>query len=94
MDTRWCLPVDVPETRPNLTWKVTKPVAAGAQIDGFTATTRVERDGAGSIHGAGHAPVDCYPGAPPPERRVSRQKASKQALIGMLPTPSFLAGVK
>jgi hypothetical protein len=34
------LPVDVPNT-PNLTWVVTKPVAAGAQIDGFTATTRV-----------------------------------------------------
>jgi hypothetical protein len=34
------LPVDVPNT-PNLTWMVTKPVAAGAQINGFTATTRV-----------------------------------------------------
>src|SRR5258707_10983496 len=34
------LPVDVPNT-PNLTWTVTKPVAAGAQVDGFTATTRV-----------------------------------------------------
>jgi hypothetical protein len=33
-------PVDVPGT-PNLTWTVTKPVAAGAQIDGFTATTRL-----------------------------------------------------
>jgi hypothetical protein len=32
------LPVDVPNT-PNLTWTVTKPVAAGVQIDGFTATT-------------------------------------------------------
>src|SRR5580692_1881798 len=34
------LPLDVPNT-PNLTWTVTKPVAAGTQIDGFTATTRV-----------------------------------------------------
>src|SRR6202522_675485 len=34
------LPVDVPGT-PNLTWTVTKPVAGGTQIDGFTATTRV-----------------------------------------------------
>ena len=33
------LPLDVPNT-PNLTWTVTKPVAAGAQIDGFTATTK------------------------------------------------------
>jgi hypothetical protein len=34
------LPLDVPNT-PNLTWTVTKPVAGGTQIDGFTATTRV-----------------------------------------------------
>jgi len=34
------LPLDVPNT-PNLTWTVTKPVAAGAQIDGFSATTQV-----------------------------------------------------
>src|SRR5580658_8883424 len=34
------LPLDVPNT-PNLTWTVTKPVAAGAEVDGFTATTRV-----------------------------------------------------
>src|ERR1700691_536587 len=34
------LPLDVPNT-PNLTWTATKPVPAGAQIDGFTATTRV-----------------------------------------------------
>ena len=40
------LPVDVPNT-PNLTWSVTKPVAAGSQIEGFTATTRV----AGAVEG-------------------------------------------
>jgi hypothetical protein len=34
------LPLDVPNT-PNLTWTVTKPIDAGTQIDGFTATTRV-----------------------------------------------------
>src|ERR1700737_3254424 len=34
------LPVDIPNT-PNLPWTVTKPVAGGAQIDGFTAATRV-----------------------------------------------------
>src|SRR5580692_4162003 len=34
------LPLDVPNT-PNLTWTVTRTVAAGAQIDGFSATTRV-----------------------------------------------------
>jgi hypothetical protein len=85
------LPVDVPNT-PNLTWTVTKPVAAGAQIDGFTATTRVSATVQGqytaqvtrqspAIQGAAGAPSV----AP---------KASKQALIGVLPTPSFLAGVK
>src|SRR5258708_740606 len=40
------LPVDVPGT-PNLTWTVTKPVAAGAQIDGFTPTTPVGARGYG-----------------------------------------------
>jgi hypothetical protein len=34
------LPLDVPNP-PNLTWTVTKPIAAGEQIEGFTATTRV-----------------------------------------------------
>src|ERR1700677_321820 len=34
------LPLDVPNT-PNLTWTVTKPVAGGTQVDGFTATTHV-----------------------------------------------------
>ncbi len=34
------LPVDVPNT-PNLTCAVTKPVAAGSQIDGFTAIARM-----------------------------------------------------
>ena len=35
------LPVDVPNT-PNLTWTVTKPVAAGVQIDGFTDSVGTE----------------------------------------------------
>jgi hypothetical protein len=52
------LPVDVPGTA-NLTWTVTKPVAAGAQIDGFTATTRVSAICLLSV-------------ASPPERRVPR----------------------
>jgi hypothetical protein len=51
------LPVDVPGT-PNLTWTVTKPIAAGAQIDGFTATTRVSAMVYGE--GAGHARVARY----------------------------------
>jgi hypothetical protein len=54
------LPVDVPNT-PNLTWTVTNPVAAGAQIDGFAATTRASAMVQWSVHRTGHAPVACYP---------------------------------
>jgi hypothetical protein len=86
------LPLDVPDT-PNLSWTVTKPVAAGIQIDGFTATTRVK----GIVQGEYTALVTRQspaiqgaaagtPGAAP--------MVSKQALIGTLPTPSFLADVK
>jgi hypothetical protein len=86
------LPLDVPNT-PNLTWTVTKPVAAGVQIDGFVATTRVST----MVQGQYAAQVTRQspairgvaagtPGAAP--------TASKQALIGTLSTPSFLADVR
>jgi len=82
------LPVDVPNM-PNLTWTVTKPVTAGGQIDGFTATTRV----ATTVRGEYAAQVTREspavagtPGVP--------AASTKQALIGLLPTPSFLAEVK
>jgi hypothetical protein len=86
------LPVDVPGT-PNLTWTVTKPVAAGVQIDGFTATTRVST----MVHGEYTAQVTCVSpaiggvaaGTPGAEALVY-----KQALIGWLLTPGFLADVK
>ncbi len=86
------LPVDVPGT-PNLTWTVTKPVAAGAQIDGFTATTRVSA----MVYGEYTAQVTrvspaiggVAAGMPGAEALVS-----KQALIGWLLTPGFLADVK
>jgi hypothetical protein len=86
------LPVDVPGT-PNLTWTVTKPVAAGTQIDGFTATTRVS----GTVYGSYTAQVTresppikgAAAGTPGAEASVS-----KQALIGWLPTPKFLADEK
>lgn len=85
-------PLDVPNT-PNLTWTVTKPVAAGEQIDGFTATTRVSSMVQGeysalvtlqqpAVQGVAAGTADAAP------------KASKQALIGALPAPSFLANVK
>jgi hypothetical protein len=86
------LPVDVPGT-PNLTWTVTKPVAAGAQIDGFTATTRVN----GMVEGEYTAQVTRQS---PAVRGVAAGTLgatvieSKQALIGWLPTPKFLADVK
>jgi hypothetical protein len=86
------LPVDVPNT-PNLTWTVTKPVVGGTQVDGFTATTRVGTMVQGeytaqvtlqspAIEGAAAG----APGAAPTD--------TQQALIGMIPTPSFLAEVK
>jgi len=86
------LPVDVPGT-PNLTWTVTKPVAAGAQIDGFAAITRVS----GMAYGEYTAQVTresspikgAAAGTPGAESLVS-----KQALIGFLVTPSFLADLK
>jgi hypothetical protein len=86
------LPLDVPDT-PNVTWMVTKPVAGGVQIDGFTATTHVS----GMIKGeytalvTRQAPVTQGAAAGTPGAVAG---ATKQALIGMLPTPSFLADVK
>ena len=83
------LPVDVPNT-PNLTWTPTKPVAAGATIEGFTATTKA---GGGIVEGEYSAQVTreapATKGAP-----ADTAKAAKQALIGLLPTPGFLAAVK
>jgi hypothetical protein len=86
------LPLDIPDT-PNLTWTVTKPVAGGVQIDGFTATTRVS----GMVQGeytalvTRQAPVVQGAAAGTP---AAAAMATKQALIGTLPTPSFLADVK
>jgi hypothetical protein len=86
------LPLDIPNT-PNLTWTVTKPVAGGAQIDGFTATTRVS----GMVQGEYTAQVTRQLPAVKgvaAEMPGATAKASKQALIGLLPTPTFLAQVK
>jgi hypothetical protein len=86
------LPLDVPNT-PNLTWTVTKPVDAGAQVDGFTATTRVGT----MVQGQYTAQVTRQV---PPIRGVAAgtpgatTMPSKQALIGALPMPGFLADVK
>jgi hypothetical protein len=86
------LPLDIPDT-PNLTWTVTKPVAEGAQIDGFVATTRVS----GMVQGEYTALVTLQ--APAVQGTAAGTPAAaagptKQALIGTLPMPSFLAAVK
>jgi len=79
------LPLDIPNT-PNLTWTVTKPVSAGTQIDGFTATTRVSTMVQGEYSAELTRQLPAVQGA--------AAKASKQAVIGELPTPSFLTDVK
>ena len=86
------LPVDVPGT-PNLTWTVTKPAAAGTQIDGFTATTRVSAmvDGEYTAQVTRQSPAVRGVAAGTPGATVME---SKQAFIGWLPTPKFLADVK
>jgi hypothetical protein len=86
------LPVDVPGT-PNLTWTVTKPVDGGTQIDGFSATTRMS----GIVEGEYTAQLTRQ--SPGIQGVAAGTPASapfkyKQALIGVLPTPSFLADVK
>jgi hypothetical protein len=82
------LPLDVPNT-PNLTWTVTKPVAGGAQIEGFTATTRVNTMVQGEYTAQVTRQLPAIAGAP-----GVGTKASKQALIGAISTPSFLAPSK
>jgi hypothetical protein len=79
------LPLDVPNT-PNLTWTVTKPVAGDAQIEGFTATTHVST----MVQGEYTAQVTRQLPAIAGVSGVGT-KASKQALIGAISTPSFLA---
>jgi hypothetical protein len=86
------LPLDVPNT-PNLTWTVTKPVAAGVQIDGFTATTRVSAMVQGQYTAQVTRQLPAVQGAAAGTPFVAAE-ASKQALIGALPTPSFLAVLK
>jgi hypothetical protein len=86
------LPVDIPDT-PNLTWTVTKPVAGGVQIDGFTATTRVSGMVQGEYTALVTRQAPAVQGAAAGTADAAAM-ATKQALIGTLPTPSFLADVK
>jgi len=87
------LPLDVPNT-PNLTWTVTKPVAGGTQIDGFTATTGVGTMVQGQYAAQVTRQLPAIQGAAAGGTPSVTAKASKQAVISVLPTPSFLAEVK
>ena len=87
------LPLDVPDT-PNLTWTVTKPVAGGTQIDGFTATTRVGTMVQGQYAAQVTRQSPAIQGAAAGGTPSVTAKGSKQAVISALPTPSFLAEVK
>jgi hypothetical protein len=87
------LPLDVPNT-PNLTWTVTKPVAGGTQIDGFTATTRVSTMVQGQYAAQVTRQLPAIQGTAAGGTPSVTAKASKEALISALPTPSFLADVK
>ena len=87
------LPLDVLNT-PNLTWTVTKPVAGGTQIEGFTATTRVGTMVQGQYAAQVTRQLPAIQGAAAGGTTSVTAKASKQAVISALPTPSFLAEVK
>jgi hypothetical protein len=85
------LPIDVPGT-PNLTWTATAPVKSGGEITGFSATTRVGTmtDGMYSAQVTQRAaPIKGAAGS-----AGSGAMVSKQAQIGMIETPSFLAELR
>ena len=70
------LPVDIPGLS-NLTWTARKPIPGGAEIGGFSVTTRAS----GVTEGEYSAQVTRQDGG----------RASKQAIIGSLQTPAFAA---
>jgi hypothetical protein len=70
------LPVDIPALN-NITWTAKRAIAGGSMIDGFTATTRAT----GTMDGQYSAQVT----------RSAEGKSSKQAVIGQLTTPSYIA---
>lgn len=85
------LPVDAPNTS-NFTWTVTKPVAADARNDGFSAPPRVSAivEGGYSAQATRQAPSVQGQSATP----GAAASTSKQAMIGAVATPNFFAGVK
>ena len=85
------LPVDIPGTT-NITWTATAPVKPGTEITGFSAATRMATmtDGMYSAQITQRSdPIKGAPGSP-----GSATMTAKQAQIGMIATPSFLAELK
>jgi hypothetical protein len=85
------LPVDIPGT-PNITWTATGPVKPGTEVIGFSAATRMTTmtDGMYSAQVTQRSePIKGAAGPP-----GSATMTSKQAQIGMIATPSFLAELK
>ena len=85
------LPMDIPGT-PNITWTAAAPVKPGTEIAGFSAATRVGTmtDGMYSVLVTQqYAPIKGASGQP-----GTRAMISKQAQIGLIKTPSFLAELK
>jgi hypothetical protein len=70
------LPVDIPGLN-NLTWTAKRPISGGATIDGFEATTRAT----GVTGGEYTAQLT----------RIVDGKSLKQAIIGQLSAPSYIA---
>jgi hypothetical protein len=70
------LPIDIPGLN-NITWTAKRPIAGGSTIDGFTAVTR----STGTMEGQYTAQVT----------RSAEGKSSKQAVIGQLTTPAYMA---
>ena len=82
------LPLDIPGT-PNLTWTATAPVKPGTEVTGFSAVTRVATMTNGmysALVTQRSDPIRGASGSP-----GSAAMVSKQAQIGMIETPSFLA---
>jgi hypothetical protein len=85
------LPVDVPGT-PNITWTATAAAKPGTEVTGFSATTRMTTMTDGMYSAQVTQRSDPIKGAAGPQGNATM--TSKQAQIGMIATPSFLAELK
>lgn len=75
------LPVDIPGLS-NVTWTAMQPIAGGTEIRGFEATTRIPATTEGEY--TGQSTIE------EPAIGNAGARATKQAVIGQLPTPAFL----